>query len=351
MSDRDGSGPDRVSIVIGGREIDAFTEYRISSDLFEAADAWSVDLVDAGLVVERGARVSVRINNRTELNGIVDRIERSYDKSGRRLVLQGRDLMGLLVDSYCTDFPDLQGITLTDLAARLIRGIPFISGVRIFVGQGNKDRAVLLTEIEEEYKYVQIKPGQTIFEVLKSQALSRGMLFFAMPDGSIVFGEPATGGKAEFQFRNALDGRENNIVRASLIDDISRRYKTIHITGQEQGADDIPAGGQNLSGAAIDPSFPFEKPYVAAIDLDSSDPAKYARIIMDGQIFDGFSLELTVKGHSQNGKVYQVNTICHVYDEALRINEDLLCYARTFVKSKSGAHTTLKLSRPGVLPA
>lgn len=343
---------DKVSIIIAGREIADFSSYRIESNLFEAADAFSLELADPDLEIARGSRCFLKVNGRTELNGIVDRVIRSYEKGSRKLTVEGRDLMGLLVDSYCTTYPDMQDIELKELAALLLKDIPFIKGVEIkYAKYGNKNRAVELTK-EEEYEYTQIKPGQTVFDVLKEKALLRGMLFFAMPDGTIVFGEPAAGGKAEFFLTNTRDGLHNNIISATLIDDISRRYSSVTITGQVQGDDGIGVGDHNVEAFLPDPSFPFAKPYVAAVDLDSQDPQAYARVIMDGQQFDSWLLENKVSGHTQNGRVYQVNQIYHVQDELFGINNDLLCYGRVFEMDKDrGVFTTLRLSKPGVLPA
>lgn len=342
---------DKVSIIIAGREIADFSSYRVESDLFAAADAFSFELADPDLEVKTGSRCFLRINGRTELNGIVDRVSRSYEKGRRTLTVEGRDLMGLLVDSYCTTYPDMQDIELKDLAAELLKDIPFIKGVRVIYGKGNKARAVELSR-EEELEYAQIRPGQTVFDVLKEKALLRGMLFFALPDGTVVFGEPATGGPAEFFLTNTREGLRNNIISASLTDDISRRYSSVTITGQVQGQDDLGPGEHNVEAYLADPAFPFPKPYVATVDLDSQDPQAYARVIMDGQQFDSWLLEVKTHGHTQNGRVYQVNQICHVRDELLGINQDLLCYGRVFEKDKDqGAFTTLRLSRPGVLPA
>ncbi len=342
---------DRVSIIISGREIADFFSYRVESDLFAAADAFSLELADPDLAIASGSRCFLKVNGRTELNGIIDRVSRSYEKGRRTLTVEGRDLMGLLVDSYCTTYPDLQDIELKELAAQLLKDIPFIKGVRVIYGKGSKNRAVELSK-EEEFEYAQIKPGQTVFDVLKEKALSLGMLFFSLPDGTIVFGEPATGGKAEFFLTNTRQGSHNNIISASLTDDISRRYSSVTITGQVQGDDFMGPGEHNVEAFLPDPAFPFAKPFVAAVDLDSQDPRAYARILMDGQRFDSWLLEVKTHGHAFNGRVYQVNQIYHVVDQLLGINADLLCYGRVFEKDKDrGAFTTLRLSQPGVLPA
>jgi len=232
-------------------------------------------------------------------------------------------------------------------------------------GTRDENREIELTARDEEYPYTQIKPGQTVFEVLKEKATSDGMILFALPSGKIVFGEPAKGGKAQYFLTTRKDGRNNNILSANLCDDISRRYKTVTVLGQKQGGDAYGSGQDNLDqdwntlisdefnleATVTDPTFPFNKPFVAMIEHDSQDLEKYARLLMNGMLFEGWHLEIKTFGHSQNGKVYQVNEVYHVQDEVLGINQDLLCYSRTFEKSKQGVFTTLKLSKLGLLPS
>ena len=348
---------DKVSLIIAGRKIENFSRYQVSSDLFEAADAFSFDLADPDIKVQKGQRCQLKVNGILELNGIIDKVNPSYDKKGRKLCVEGRDLMGLVVDSCCTTYPDLQDITLKDLAKLLLKDIPYINRSAVRFGKGDKARAVEVTAEAGELKWTQIKPGQTVFEVLKQKALEQGMLFFSLPDGTFMFGQPVTGGKARFHMTTNKKGLNNTIMSATLNDDISRRYKTVTVMGQKQGSDNMDPGMDSMSdqwanfeGIATDASFPFTKPYVATVEHDGQDPNNYAHLIMDGMQFASWCLEIKTFAHSQNGRNYQVNAVYHVKDEVLGVNADLLCYGRTFEMGKDGVFTTLRLSKLGVMP-
>jgi len=342
---------DTISLIIGGQEIKDFESYRIQSDLFEAADAFSITLADPDLKIPAGSRCMLKVNGLTELNGIIDKVSREYDKTKRTLTVEGRDLMGLVADAYCTAFLDLEDIKLSDLAKLLLSNIPYVNRMPIKYGKGDKSRAVAVTEQEFDFKYIEITPGQTVFEVLKEKALQNGRIFFCLPDGTFMFGMPASGGKARFSFVCTKAGRNNNILRATLTDDIGKRYKTVTVMSQSQGEVSLDVGDHNIEASITDASFPFAKTYVATVDLDKQDPQNYARLIMDGQKFEGWQFELKVPEHSQNGKNYTVNAVCHVQDEILGLNADLLCHGRTFELDKNGISTTLRLSKLGVLPA
>ena len=155
---------DSIELMIGNKAIRDFASYRVESDLFAAADAFSIELADPEMAIATGARCRLKVNGILELNGIVDCVERSHDKSGLHLRVEGRDLMGLLVDSYCRTWPDIQAAQLSSLAKTLLADIPYLSGAKIQYGKGDKSRAVALTRKEEDPTYTQVKPGQTVFD-------------------------------------------------------------------------------------------------------------------------------------------------------------------------------------------
>jgi len=68
--------------------------------------------------------------------------------------------------------------------------------------------------------------------------MSRGVLFFALPDGTFVFGKPESKAKPEFQFIDRKsDPRENNVLEGVLDENISKRYSQVRVMGQPQGTD------------------------------------------------------------------------------------------------------------------
>lgn len=343
---------DKVTLQIDDQRIENFLSYRVESNLFNAADTFDLTLANPGQDVKEGARCRLYVNDQLELNGIIDRISENSTKTENSLKVEGRDLMGLLVDSYAKDFADKKGETLSALAQRLLADIPFINRKAIQYGKGSKDRAVPLTGKEEDFEFTEIEPSQTVFETLKKYALSRGMLFFGLPDGTINFGEPVTSGKAEYTLILKKDGKFNNVLSAQRTRDISQRYKTVTITGQRQGTDEYGPEDINISATVTDETFPFVKPFVATADHDGQDPARYAKVLMEKQQFAGRSLIYKTYGHSQNGKNYQVNAVCHVSDDCstYKIEDNFLIYARTFEMSRQGVFTVLRLSRLGVLP-
>lgn len=343
---------DTAYLLINGLKLENFISYHIESNLFIADDSFSLVLANPQIAVSDGQRCQLYINGQRELNGLSDMVDKNYNKKAKKLIIEGRDLQGLIVDSYCEEFLTLEDIGLKDLAEQLLARVPFISREAIQYGKGNKikvsDMEALWTEEAEK---AQIKPGQTIFQVLKDFAMARGLIFFCMPDGTFIFSKPLTSGKASFTLINRLSGIGNNILEGGEVADSSQRYSTIKVIGQKQGSDLWDEDELSVQGTASDSDFPFYKPYVVVMDEDLEDPDQQANLILQKQRFNGYKLQYKTTGHSQNGVNWQTNAICHVIDEEFDIDGDFLIYERVFEKSKeAGTTTSLKLSRLGTMP-
>lgn len=336
---------DKAGLQIQGQRIENFKSYFIESNLFTAADGFRFELANPEINIKCGSQCRLFINGRPELVGIVERIEEKYDKQSAGLEVSGRDLMGLLVDSSCEDLTDMQNIGLKALANKLLAKFEFAEMKNIVYGSGSKlrPRAAAAPEDSKSFK---AEPGQSIFDVLKGQALRRGLLFFCLSDGTFVFGEPLTSGAAKYEIIMRRDGRGNNALSCEHIRDISGGHKTIKALGQQGGETDA-----NVSGSVTNPDYPFHKPLVMVIDGDAQSPKSYAKMRLNKERFDSDQFVFTVPGHGQNGLNWQVNEVCHVVDERFGIDADMLIYSRTFELSKDKGHTTtLKLSQLGALP-
>jgi prophage tail gpP-like protein len=368
---------DSVELHVDGKKISNFLSYSIEADIYTADDAFSLDLANPEIEVKTGHRCEVYVNGARELTGIIDRVAPGYDKSGKKLRVEGRDLMGLLVDAYVEEFFTAEGMTMKALAERLIRNVPFISRKDIIyqeniVGNLKKKKGKKAGTSESifgpdwaasssTHTFAQIEPGKTVFEVLKTYAASRGMMFFSMPDGTFVFGRPKVGGEPVYYFRTLKsDPERNNVLEGNLDDNISKRYSKITVIGQEQGTEsmgmDVLTGTgaaatakYNTKAAAADGAFPFYKPMIATDNNDSRSPELHARMLMEQQKFEGFKITYRVPGHSQFGRNYAINEMAHTEDETLGLNGNYLIYGRTFEMSKQGTFTSLKLGYPGVV--
>jgi prophage tail gpP-like protein len=344
---------DTVILQVNGHIISRSGSYSVTSNLFEAADGFKFELAYPGVEINEGDLCQLFVNDQMELNGVIDKVMESGDKSGTTLKIEGRDLMGLIVDAYAEDYTDHKNEELKSLAERLLTPIKQINRKAIQYGKGSKDKAVPITDTVEEYEFTEVTPAETIFEILKRHAMSRGLLFFSLTDGTFVFGEPIKKGPAEYTFINRKDGMRNNVLEWERVQDISKQYSQVTVLGERQGTDETTQDETKVHETIINDRFPSHlyKPFVATIETDADNPKKYAKILLETQQFESFCLTYKVKGHSQGGKNFQTNKMAHVIDEKLKIDADFLVYERVFEKSRSGVYTTVKLSWPGISPA
>lgn len=347
---------DSVSLLIDGMQINNFLSYTIESDIYTSDDAFSLELANPEIQVKEGHRCELYVNGEQELTGIIDRVSKSHDKSGVKLKVEGRDLMGLLVDSYCEEFITLQGIKVKALAERLLKKAPFINREKIIYQENfsgklkkkAKDESSIAL-MDAPHNFSQIEPGMTIFDALKDYAGSRGMMFFCLPDGTMLFGKPKEKGEPLFTLICTKDGKNNNVLEGSEVKDISKRYSKITVIGQQQGTDGIDINAINTKATIEDKDFPFYKPMVAKNNNDYQSPKLHARMLLEKSRHQGFQLNYKVPGHSQNRKNWTINELCIVKDEVLEREGTYLIYGRTFEMSKQGIYTSLKLGVPGVV--
>ena len=354
---------DTVSLKIGDRELSTWTSYRISHDLYLGAGHFQLEVGRCDWTIPDAALCKIYVNGQLELTGIVDRVAASYDKRGERLTIEGRDIMGLVVDSFVEEFFDVKGLTLAALAQRLlskflvfnrkpIGGDGVVGGFKKRTKAPTKD-CLMLYDIPQTI--VKTEPGQSVFSVLKDYAMSRGLMFYCLPDGQFVFGKPKMlSEQVPFALTNRRDGQGNNIISGEYERDSSRRYQTVRVVGMQQGKDEfgMDAGKMLTSHTVTDASFPFHKAMVVKNNNDYQSPAMHARMLLERMKHEGTRLIYKTARHSQNGRNWTINELCRVQDQALNVglNGTYLIYGRTFSMDKQqGQLTELRLGPPGVV--
>lgn len=349
---------DVVYLLVNGKRIERFTSYDIDADMYVADDAFTLELARPEVRIKTGMECSLYVNDTLELTGIIDKVVPSYDKSGRKLTVTGRDLMGWLVDAHAEEFITLQNYKIKALTERMLRKAPkeffklsTVQYAENVVGR-LKSKAAKVALFDTTTPLSQIEPGMTVFDVLSQYGKSKGMLFYALPDGTFVFGKPKESGAPAFSLTNRADGTGNNVLAGELSDDISKRYSQVTVVGQKQGQDLFSPSQNNVEATATDATFPFYKPFVLKDEYGGDQPKQHARLALEKMRHDGFRLSYTVQGHSQGSKNWSINELCRVKDEDpdFSLDGEYLIYGRTFSKSKDkGTITKLRLGLPGMM--
>lgn len=351
------------------KKVSHFLSYSVESDLYIADHAFSIELANPEVEILTGSQCRLYVNDQLELNGIVDRRLRRCDKQGRKQVIEGRDLMGILVDSYCEDFGDIGNKTLGQLAEYLIGpnnatgrpALPFINRKMItgqtgLIGKLDSRRrrgtADFMSFIDIPEKIRAIAPGMTVFQVLQTYALSNGVMFYCLPDGRFVFDRPVTSGIIDYTIVFDSNGG-SNALSSEVEKNINKGYSKVLVVGQRQGHDAMGMEATNVMlppGIATDPDFPFYKAFVQCTTHDSQTPKQHARLIRERMRHESWQIRYEMPRHSQGGNNYTVNRLASVQDEIHNIHGTYLVTGRAYKLDKqNGPTTTLKLSLPGIV--
>ena len=327
---------DEVIVAVKSARMDRFVNFTITSDLFAPEGNFSFE-ADPRYDVSVGDLCSIFVNRKIVLAGIVDTVKRSLSKQGPSLSFEGRSVASILTDSCVTKFSTLP-TKIDALAERLVRPLPFI-GKKDFVYNGAKKESV-------SRKFVEISPGDTVFEVIKRAANSQGYLFWASPDGKFVFDKPLVRGKADYKIHALEDGSEMDYIEGSVERTINGVHSEVKVVGESQDGDDI----KYVMATAKNGDMPFAKPLVVNWNENDGPAKRTAELQVAVEKASSTRLEYTLKGFSQNGKVWQINKFVDVRDDYNGVEDAYLVKSVTFTLDRqSGMRTKLKLQPGGSL--
>lgn len=365
---RESAEVDKVSIEIGGRPLTVYTAYSADSHLLIPADEFSVTIPGACTEFKTGDRFFLKLNGQLEMNGIVEKRELHTAATGNETTLSGRDLMGLAVDE-CLDkahWKTKADIKLKTLARSLLAGLPYLKEQQVvymheLADMGVSGRKSVIKKNANMSPLAplsagadeQFSPGTTIFDALADRAQRHGLLLWMAPDGALVFGRPIEADVAALfrvnLYANPDMAGRNNVLSASLTDDLSKRYSKITVVGQSEGSEFIPADSHDLYKTVVDGSWPCSYPKHLVIQRECKTPQEarqLATIEMKKRTAASWRLKLDVIGHSQDGNNYRANEACEAVIEPHGVNGKFIVLGRRFIYSEAdGQKTALELGK------
>lgn len=321
---------DKITIELDSKKIEHFISYSIATDIFAAGAEFSFSFPSGLVDPKAGDLIKVFVNDKLELSGILDSVEEDDAKDSRSISVSGRDVAGLLVDSYIEDFKSLNGKTLEEITKKLISPVDILNRSDVIFEDGSSRYNI-------SKKFAKPDIGQTIADFLSRIAVSKRMLFFANQKGEIVFGKIPTDPSEDFKIYRSKEENFRNVFQAKRSNNISAAYSEVRLYSQSNG-------GTNTKSTFKRDDFPIRKIFVGNFNEDEDSAKEQARAIIESQRKDSFSLEYVVPGHSQNRKNWEVRKGVRVEDERFGIKKTLLVASRIFEGKKGeGQITRLKL--------
>lgn len=328
---------DEVIVAIRGAKMDRFVSYSVTSDLYSPEGSFSFE-TDSKYSVKKGDACEIFVNRKCAMAGIIDSVTRSLSRQGPVLSFEGRSVASILTDSCVTSFATLP-TTLDKLAEKLVRNLPFI-GKKDFVFNANSKNSKV------KRRFVELSPGDTVFDVIKRAANSQGFLFWASPDGKFVFDKPLERGAAAYKIYALADGSAIDYIDGSVTETINGIHSEVRVIGESQDDDDI----KYVKAVVKNSDMPFAKPLVVNWNENDGPAKRTAEVQVAVEKSESIRLEYLVKGHSQNGVTWEINKFVKVKDEYNGADDSYLIRSVTFTCNRNqGKQTRLELQPGGAL--
>ena len=328
---------DEVILLVRNARVDKFVSYTIDADLYSPEGSFSFEC-DSKYDVNKGDTCQIFVNRVCVMAGIIDTVRRSLSRSGPKMDIEGRSVAAVLADSSVTKFATLP-TTLPQLTERLVRDLPFLSR-KDFVFKSGSDKAKV------QRKFVEVSPGDSVFDVIKKAANSQGYLFWASPEGQLVFDKPVERGKADFKIHAFENGEEMDYIEGSVTETLDGQHSLIKVVGESQDDNDI----KYVAASVKNSDFPFYRPLVVNWNENEGPAKKTAELQLATEKAAAIQLEYTMPGHSQNGIPWTINAFCDVEDHYNGANDAYLIKHRTFTLDRNeGKRTKLELQPGGSL--
>jgi len=328
---------DSVILAVGNTRIDKFISYQVDHDIYEPEGSFSFTC-DPLLGIKKGMTCRIFINEQLEMTGIVDTVTRRMSRSGPSMDIVGRSIASILTDSCITNFKGKIPTTLPALVDRLIKDLPFISR-KSFIFNAGSDK------VKVKKDFIDLSPGDTVFDVLKRAANSQGYIFWVSPAGNFVVDKPKEIGEPKVVIHDSAKGVQ--YIEGENTESIANGHSDIIVIGECQ----TDSGDYKTVKAVLNnPSFPYKKPLVITWNDNDGPAAKTAALHLANEKSEEQTLTYSMNGHSQNGKNWQINEFCKVVDRYNDVDGTYLIVHRGFSQARrEGKKTSLVLEKGGRL--
>lgn len=366
-----------VRIIVAGRELSNWQSYEIESDMMQSADAFSFTVPNhSGKLsgtVKRFDDAQVYVDGALQMTGYVDDVCNTTDADGgAAMEIVGRDVFGQLVD--CSAEPATHhNVDLKTLAEKLSArwGIEWIVenetnrqtllAAKRRVAQAKRkagnDKAVAkaqrhLAAIKAQiFLRVKVEPGETPMEVIQRQAKKSQLMVWASADGKGIIASPRYDQPALYSLyqypRTSPRRHLNNILNTRVMRSGRDRFSSYRVVGSFT---DDGEKSHRLESEATDSEVTIERPLIITGSAKKLKEAQTeAQNEMQRRKFEGLVIELIVKRHTNNGQLWETDTLADLDDEVNGLSGPFYVTRRRFVAGEKGQRTELTLHEPGVL--
>lgn len=366
-----------ISMEIGGKWIDGWSTYEITTSMLEPVARFHVSMPFTREVWDLCVPDSpfrLLIDAVVVIKGLID--ERLVPEDGDVVEIIGRNMVGRLVDESCPSF-SFVGLETFDLIKRAAD--PWFTNItfsnarnrRVLRGRGKKAKAsgepVKLTTGKRIGE--RIEPGQTRWHIIESVIQQSGYVAFASGDGSeLIVGKPNYDQEVQFKFFMPMNGSkrisEATVLGMGVRHAVTERYSRVVVVGSGVGTDanygaSVASryGQAKNNPATLDgdgKDFQFPKRLIAVRSVASLQEAgELAQREMDRRDAHAYMVTVLAGGHGQvlagqQPTLFAPDTLAELEDERTGISGTFLIVGCSYrCHREQGEQTSITLVRSG----
>lgn len=395
-------GADRsttATIVVGGEEIKNLTGFSYTSDVLQLGDPASIEVPNprgewnGRLLV--GSKVEMFLVNPDIANGsktpkmtglVVERRDSTKAGRGTIVTLGCADRGWHLTHSTAPVGLNLLGVNLESLAQACIRPHESIAKVQDpgwgfppnINGENSVNRNLRINNKRAEKQheltplatfFIRVEPGELTSDVLLRYASKENALVNVSAKGELQIWRPDYSQPALYRLEchkpKTKDALRNNVIDAELVQSLDPVFTEVDLYGEvvrafmnEEARKDIPHPGRFHAHWPRPPVSPLALDFARLHStsdgevMSKSVAREHARWIYERGLFDAWTYTATVRGHGQQGKWFESDTIVDVNDTVRGVKGLYYCSAVTCGRNMTDGDTTVMTLKPiGLLAA
>ncbi len=373
-----------VTLAIGAEpvEVSTWDELVITLDMLRPGSPWTATLwrSASGAAWQRArdlaklyAPVELRVDGAVQIRGVIERIRDHADRSGAPLTISGRDTLAAAMVADVDPRLSLRDATLEEAFERVLSPL----GINVTVGASAADvravqagarpgtRTPTSARTRRRQRVDRFRPqvGQRSWEFLQQLARRHGYMIFTGPAGDgtgLIIDRPAYDAppQGELRRKRRADGTyEGNILAGTLDLDVTDVPTDVTVFGRtrldvmQDARHSAAVTNTRLTIRRIADVYLPRPRYLRDPRARTPQIAEQrgrhaiARAMQDFAVF-----EAVVQGFSWGSqeRLWTINTMVTLDDEATGVRGNWLCTGVTFNRSRAGGHTTrLRLVPPG----
>ncbi len=374
-----------LKLVRTGTVLDVWDRYTVVQDILQPGSPftfslWRSQVANASWEVINDEvkcfeQIQLRIDGALQMSGTIERVQPMRErKRGAGIVISGTDLTGRLQRFDASPRVSSRNTTLAELISALVD--PF--NVSVVIGdagsmrdvQLGRQRAHVATSSRPRRNRITLehpRMGEKVWGVIQRLCAKVGYYAWVAPAGPdnliLVIDNPVgdqDGGDIEYTFEYAED-REyvtgRTLLESDLTISVSDMPTNVYAYGRTLRGDGTPARQCGHAEGVFDRRWVMEAPQPhqpvhfqpETTHTPAATLAAAVKIIHTAAINHKVATG-TVQGHSQDGKIFAINTLCRWKDEVADLDEDMVLTRVEFVGSRAdGSTTQLRVHPRGAL--